>query len=225
MPPSGTNVTMASPPLHKPSKFRPITKPLSQQPAQSPEPATTPPTDSASPSPSTGNSSDGNEPPHEHRTDRQIMHGNYMDLTSTPDTAPTAPSQPAAAQPSSPSPLSLGTNNSINPQILDERHTIDRLYGLECGIQSNCHIGNEHRFSHPQLYRLCTGGLLTGDIIHAILDIHNNMRPKVCFKHLDNYVRDPTHSNVPSHRLLKELFSAQLVGLLHNHNGVHWGLS
>jgi len=148
-----------------------------------------------------------------------------MDLTSTPDTAPTAPSQSVAAQPSSPSPLHLGSNTSINQQILDERHTIDRLYGLECGIQSNCHIGNEHRFSHPQLYRLCTGGLLTGDIIHAILDIHNNMRPKMCFKHLDNYVRDPTHSNVPSHRLLKELFSAQLVGLLHNHNGVHWGLS
>ena len=119
----------------------------------------------------------------------------------------------------------MGTNNAINQQILDERHTIDRLYGLERGIHSNCHIGNDHRFSHPQLYRLCTGGLLTGDIIHAILDIHNNMRPKVCFRHLDNYVRDPTHSNVPSHRLLKELFSAQLVGLLHNHNGAHWGLS
>ena len=51
------------------------------------------------------------------------------------------------------------------------------------------------------------------------------MRPNVCFKHMDNYVRDPTHSNVPSNQLLKELFSAQLLGLLHNHNGVHWGLS
>ena len=42
---------------------------------------------------------------------------------------------------------------------------------------------------------------------------------------MDNYVRDPTHSNIPSTRLIKELFSAQLVGLLHNHNGLHWGLS
>ena len=42
---------------------------------------------------------------------------------------------------------------------------------------------------------------------------------------MDNYVRDPTQSNLPSTRLLKELFSAQLVGLLHNHNGLHWGLS
>ena len=58
-----------------------------------------------------------------------------------------------------------------------------------------------------------------------IMDIHNSMRPKMCFRHLDNYVRDPTHSNVPSNRLLKELFNAQLVGLLHHHNGVHWGLS
>ena len=46
------------------------------------------------------------------------------------------------------------------------------------------------------------------DIIHAILDIQNTMRPNVCFKHMDNYVRDPTHSNLPSVRLLKELFSA-----------------
>ena len=51
------------------------------------------------------------------------------------------------------------------------------------------------------------------------------MRPNVCFKHMDNYVRDPTHSNIPSTRLIKELFSAKLVGLLHNHNGLHWGLS
>ena len=55
--------------------------------------------------------------------------------------------------------------------------------------------------------------------MHAILDIQNNLRPNLCFKHMDNYVRDPTQSNLPSTRLLKELFSAQLVGLLHNHNG------
>ena len=66
-----------------------------------------------------------------------------------------------------------------------------------------------------------TGGLLTGNIIHAIMDIQNNIRPKQCFKHMDNNVRDPSHSNTPSNRLRKELFSAQLVGLLHNHNGVH----
>ena len=61
--------------------------------------------------------------------------------------------------------------------------------------------------------------------MHGIMDIQNNLRPTLCFKHMDNYVRDPTQSNIPSTRLLKKLFSAQLVGLLHNHNGLHWGLS
>jgi hypothetical protein len=195
------------------------------QPAQSPESATTPPTESASSSPSKGPSTEGNGPPHEHYMDSPTIPENYMDLTSTQETAPTALSPTAAAQPNGPSPLYLGTNNTIDQQIQDERRTIDRLYGLECGIQSNSHIGADHRFSHPQLYRLCTGGLLTGDIIHAVLDIQNTMRSRVCFRHMDNYVRDPAHSNIPSHRLLKELFSAQLVGLLHNHNGTHWGLS
>ena len=32
---------------------------------------------------------------------------------------------------------------------------------------------------------MCSGGLLTGDIIHATMDIQKNMRPNMCFKHMD----------------------------------------
>ena len=148
-----------------------------------------------------------------------------MDLTSSSTASPTTTTPNPTVQPIRPSHLQLGTNSEVTLQQLDERQTIDRTYGLDCSIQSNRNISIDHRLHHPQLYRLCTGGLLTGDIIHAIMDIQNTMRPNVCFKHMDNYVRDPTHSNIPSTRLIKELFSAQLVGLLHNHNGLHWGLS
>ena len=147
------------------------------------EPTTTPPTESSSTSPSTSNSPDRGEPPNRH-PHSQPTHVDYVDLTSTPDSAPTAPVPTPAVQPTSPPPLHLGTNNEITQQILDERRTIDRIYGLDCSIQSTRNLSNEHRLMHPQLYRLSSGGLLTGDIIHAILDIQNNMRPNVCFKHM-----------------------------------------
>ena len=181
------------------------------------EPLTTPPTDSTTPSPTSSSpqSQDGklNLPP---------AHLNYMDLTSSPTASPTTATPNPTVQPIRPSHLQLGTNSEVTQQLLDERRTIDRTYGLDCSIQSTRNISTDHRFHHPQLYRLCTGGLLTGDIIHAIMDIQNTMRPNVCFKHMDNYVRDPTHTNLPSARIIKDLFSAHLVGLLHNHNGLHW---
>ena len=114
-----------------------------------------------------------------------------MDLTSSPAASPKTTTPIPAVQPIRPPPLQLGNNSELTQQLFDERRAIDRTYGLECSIQSTRNISTDHRLNHPQLYRLCTGGLLTGDIIHAIMDIQNTMRPNVCFKHMDNYVRDP----------------------------------
>ena len=74
------------------------------QPAQFPELATTPPTDSASFSPSKGPSTNGTGPPHEHYMDSQTMQRNYLDLTSTQEAAPIALSPTATAQPNGPPP-------------------------------------------------------------------------------------------------------------------------
>ena len=75
------------------------------------------------------------------------------------------------------------------------------------------------------MYRLCTGGLLTGDLLHALLHHQTTECPSICTRHINNYVRDPTHTNTPSRALLMDLFQAPITALLHNHDGLHWGLS
>ena len=75
------------------------------------------------------------------------------------------------------------------------------------------------------MYRLCTGGLLTGDLLHALLQLQTLECPSICTRHLDSYVRDPTRTNTPSRALLRDLFQAPITALLHNHDSSHWGLS
>ena len=57
------------------------------------------------------------------------------------------------------------------------------------------------------------------------MDLHGTSTPALYNGHLDNWVRDPQRTNTPSRRHLQQLYSASAVLLLHNHDGVHWGLS
>ena len=105
-------------------------------------------------------------------------------------------------------PLSISASmQSLTEHIASERHEVDRNYGLECTINQPYRQTQQHRLQHPTMYRLCTGGLLTGDLLHALLH-HQTADSPICTRHIDSYVRDPTHTNTPSRALLRDLFQA-----------------
>ena len=119
----------------------------------------------------------------------------------------------------------LSSINDLTDATRAERRHIDRTFGLDCTIRTRHSLGQGHRILHPQLYRLCSGGLLSGDLLRALLELHSTPTPAIYAGHLDNWVRDPLRTNTPSRRLLQQLFRAEAVLLLHNHDNLHWGLS
>jgi hypothetical protein len=102
-----------------------------------------------------------------------------------------------------------------------EQHHIDRAFRLDCTIRIRQGLGHGHRIQHPQLYRLCSGGLFSGVLLRALLELHCASTPAIYAGHLDNWVRDPLRTYTPSRRLLQRLFTADAVLLLHNHNNLH----
>jgi hypothetical protein len=132
------------------------------------------------------------------------------------------PEGQAITQPLAPA-LSSITELTNMTQV--ERNHIDRAYGLDCTIHTRQSLDRGHRIQHPQMYRLCTGGLLSGDLLRALLELQSAPTPAIFAGHLDNWVRDPLRTNTPARRLLQQLYKAEAILLLHNHDNVHWGLS
>ena len=146
-----------------------------------------------------------------------------IDLTTSPD-PPKLDHQPPPTI-AAPLPTLHFSTLPHSELISTERRSINHHYGLDCTIRSRQSRGQGHRIQHPQLYRLCTGGLLSGDLLRALLDLQSSTTPTIYTGHLDNWVRDPLQSNTPSRRLLQQLFQAHTILLLHNHDNTHWGLS
>ena len=123
-------------------------------------------------------------------------------LTASPPTAAHADLPPLAEQPTSTALApALSSINELTDATRAERRHIDRAYGLDCTIRTRHSRGQGHRILHPQLYRLRSGGLLSGDLQRALLELHSTPTPAIYAGHLDNWVRDPLRSNTPSRRL------------------------
>ena len=75
-------------------------------------------------------------------------------------------------------------NNRITNQRQEERLLVDRTFGRDCPIKSTRYYSYDRRITHPQLCRLCNGGLLSGDLIRTIMDIQNQTCPIMCFHHI-----------------------------------------
>ena len=99
--------------------------------------------------------------------------------------------QPPLPTTATPPPTTYFSTLPHSKIITTERHRINHYYGLDCTIRSRPSRGQGHRIQHPQLYRLCTGGLLSGDLLRALLDIQGSTTPAIYTGHLDNWVRDP----------------------------------
>jgi hypothetical protein len=149
----------------------------------------------------------------------------FVDLTAPPGPTDKGTQLPPPAATAPTLAPYISASDSISEQIISERRIINHHYGLDCTIRSCHNLGQGHRIQHPQLYRLCTGGLISGNRLRALLDLQGSTTPTIYTGHLDNWGRDPLRSNTPSRRLLQQLFSAHTVLFLHNHDNVHWGLS
>ena len=151
-----------------------------------------------------------------------VAHVSTADPVGSPLPAETMdapiPKAPATNQPPAPA-LSSIAELSNATQV--ERNQIDRAYGLDCTIRTRQSLGRGHRIQHPQMYRLCTGGLLSGDLLRAHLELHSAPTPAIFSGHLDNWVRDPLRTNTPARRLLQQLYQAEAILLLHNHDNLH----
>ena len=170
-------------------------------------------------------------PPHVATPDTSATQAatNIIDLCQ-PSTPPTA-GPPTVAHEDLPTPLAQPTSIALAPALSSindltdatraERRHIDRTFGLDCTIRTRHSLGQGHRILHPQLYRLCSGGQLSGDLLRALLELHSTPTPAIYAGHLDNWVRDPLRTNTPSRRLLQQLFRAEIVLLLHNHDNLH----
>ena len=93
------------------------------------------------------------------------------------------PKVQATTQPLAPA---LSSITEITNATQAERNHIDRAYGLDCTIQTRQSLDRGHRIQHPQMYRLCTGGLLSGDLLRALMELQSAPTPAIFAGHLDN---------------------------------------
>ena len=157
-----------------------------------------------------------------HRPPQSQTPAPVINLSSPPaspkDTQPSPP--PKQRAPSVPAPY-LSTSDTISEAAQAEKAYMDRSYGLDCTIWTRQNLGHGHRIQHPQLYRLCSGGLLSRDLLRALLELNGTSTPTIYTSHIGNWVRDPLRSNTPTRSLLQRLYKAEAVLLLHNHDNVH----
>ena len=73
----------------------------------------------------------------------------------------------------------LSSTNELTDATRAKRRQIDRAFGLDCTIRTRHILGQGHRILHPQLYRLCSGGLLSGDLLRALLELHSTPSPAI----------------------------------------------
>ena len=144
MPPSGTNRTTASPLANKRPKLKHTTA------------------DPRCPMETPSNQTAADRHQTRHRTASATQTGtNHPPPTFPRPTDCPTPTVPQPNYPTQAFAISASTQ-PISTQVAQERRNIDKHYGLDCTLNQLYRRIQQHRLQHLEMYRLCTGGLLTG---------------------------------------------------------------